>query len=338
MRRPASDADPTAFEVAYLFLEKNMSVMEIARQLRIPRPTADRKLKQAVRKGYVQYLPPVIHTLQKQLIAKFHACVADDTFVVDKEHHVPLVASQIAYRFVTETWCDRGKPEDKPVAVAMGPGDASAQCASSLANQLHATPSPPLIHLLALTGGGPADAPGSSPISFFNYFDEGPKTALFAPSLVMARDYADVLKTPGIKEAVAAKQDISLVVTSMGERTTEREIRDGKPRDLLSRALQGQSKSQLKRLLQKDYVANIQYRPLDSRGEPIVEDDDMYRSVTLFELDDLRRLSQARNKAVVLMVRNKRKEALLPIIEVPQSRRFFTHIVLDKQSANAVLS
>jgi DNA-binding transcriptional regulator LsrR (DeoR family) len=110
---------------------------------------------------------------------------------------------------------------------------------------------------------------------------------------------------------------------------------------LLCTFLRQSSKEGVGRLLRRGCVGNVQYRPYTAKG-PVEEKPDDLRAVTLYELDDLMRISGQKNKHVILMARQcgickrNRAEALHPLLTNPNLKVFST-LVMDAATARDLL-
>ena len=158
------------------------------------------------------------------------------------------------------------------------------------------------------------------------------KLGLFAETLVRVGAFKALASHTGVKEAFAAKDDIDLVVTAMGD------FHD--PHDLLSIFLED-SGQDLDALRQRGWLANVQYRPFTANG-PARERPRDLRAVTVFELEDLVKLAEMRTKEVILMARQcaicgrTRAEALRPLLTNPTLKVFST-LILDAATARELL-
>jgi len=138
----------------------------------------------------------------------------------------------------------------------------------------------------------------------------------------------------GIKEAFAAKNDIDVIVTAMGD------FED--PHDLLSVFLKD-SGQDVKALRRRGWLGNVQYRPFTADG-PVHEAPEELRAVTVFELEDLVKRAKDRNKEVILMARQcglcpracARARALRALVSQPELK-VFSRLVLDKATATELL-
>ena len=88
------------------------------------------------------------------------------------------------------------------------------------------------------------------------------------------------------------------------------------------------------------WLGNIQYRPYSKSG-PILGDNDDWRAVTLFELEDFRGYVERKEKHIVLIARQcgicgmTKAEALLPLLE--PGFRLFSELVIDTVTAHGLL-
>jgi DNA-binding transcriptional regulator LsrR (DeoR family) len=154
------------------------------------------------------------------------------------------------------------------------------------------------------------------------------KVGLFAETLVRAGQFKSLRSHTGIKQAFAAKKDIDLVVTGMGDFSD--------PHDLLSLFLKD-SDQDLQALRQRGWLGNVQYRPFTAQG-PAPEAPQDLRAVTVFELKDLVELALNPDKEVILMARQcgvcarAHAGALRALLSNP-SLRVFSLLILDRATA-----
>ncbi len=278
-------------------------------------------------KGVVSYNPKRESDLEEALAEKFKIA-RSAVHVVKFAQDVPLEAARIAKDILSKEWRDRGRRPSAPIGLGLGPGRTTAQMTSELGRLLTST-SKVRLKLFALAGGAPADHPEMSPISFFSEIPEAivlGRVGLFAPNLVEVGHFENLKTSPGVKEAFTQKKEVFLSVTSMGDAADER--------DLLSRFLLAQSAEALSGISRKGYVGNIQYRPY-SKGEPIVEEEDDFRAVTLFEIDEMVELASRRDHHIILMVLNKSRESIQPLL-ANEELRAFSEIVIDGVTAATV--
>jgi hypothetical protein len=222
-----------------------------------------------------------------------------------------------------------------PVGLGLGPGRATLEFCRFLSTRLKFLDEELKVRLVAITAGCPATLLENAPISFLNLFPEPRverKLGLFAETLVRAGDFPGLSGHTGVKEAFAAKQDIDLVVTAMGDFDD--------PHDLLSLFLKD-SGQDLKALRRRGWLGNVQYRPFTATG-PVREAPDELRAVTVFELQDLVDLAQKRTKEVILMARQcgicgrAHARALRALLTNP-SLKVFSRLVLDRATAAELL-
>lgn len=294
--KPSEEA--LVFRVAALFMEGH-GAPQIARILKeewhlypgqapVTRETVYPLVSRAVRLQLLRLVPPIAHTLQKQLVSQFApATETCPVHVVNVQH--PSQVDQVALR-AAETAAGlirtRYDATRRPVKLGLGPGRATLDFCRHLAPMLLAELHPPQVELYAITASCPPDRPEVAPVSFFNLFDRAVAVrcfGLFAENVVQVADYAKILLSKGVRETYAHKDSIEIIVTSMGDFDD--------PHDQLRSFLDDSWKS--------SWVGNVQYRPFDDEG-PV---DGSERAVTLFEISDFVRLAAQRDRHVLLIAR-----------------------------------
>ncbi len=172
-----TEKDVLTYKVAYEFLKSPNTSMDMVINtilnetgIKLTRQQCYNHLKTARNKGLIKFQPPSLEELQNQLIKRFDTCNADETHVVGDVPQVAQKASELAIKFIVKKWRDDGEYLDRPVGVALGPGTGTAEFAQHLSKALVSLSPEPAVHFYALTGGGPADDPSSSPINFFHFF------------------------------------------------------------------------------------------------------------------------------------------------------------------------
>ena len=158
------------------------------------------------------------------------------------------------------------------------------------------------------------------------------KLGLFAQTLVPAGQFKALCSHTGFKQAFAAKKDIDLVVTGMGDFSD--------PHDLLPLFMKD-SGLDLKLLRRRGRVGNMQYRPFTAEG-PVREEPQDLRAVTVFELKDLVDLAVKPDKEVILMARQcgvcaRAHAAALNALLSNPSLKVFSRLVLDAATARELL-
>ncbi|HEX9047109.1 MAG TPA: hypothetical protein VF988_08780 [Verrucomicrobiae bacterium] len=305
---------------------------------RLNRQTVYDVLREAKAKGILSLSLPVDRQFQDMLRQRFPTCRGTFHVVpVPHPNQNARVADFAADRAISIIMDIASSRASKTVGLGLGPGRATLDFCKFLGEKIKSTPLFPKLRLVSISAGCPANMPDYASSSFFHLFpDENvqQKIGLFAESLVRAGDLRRIKTTPGVHEAFEAKsQDvIDVVATAMGDFSDSH--------DLLSTFLKdvGMSGEDIKR---RRWVGNVQYRPYTSDG-PVVEKDDEFRAVTVFELKDLKEMSKLRNKHVILMARQcgicgrTRAKALMPLLTNPDLQ-VFSELVLDSATANELL-
>ena len=232
----------------------------------------------------------------------------------------------------------------QPVHIGLGAGYSAMMVAKYLASRIRSDPSCPSLVLHALSAGGfLVDKPQRSPIMYFNYFDdvltEVEFVALFSQTIVSNQDYQQIRHSPGVQRAFERADEIDIVVTSFASAEDEH----GMLRQFLEHLVAAGEldPSALQGMRDAGWIGDVQFRPYSPQG-PIVEECPV-RAVTLFELSDLVQIAQTPGKYVVLLARpcgecgRLKTESLKPLLTEP-SLRLWTHLVLDVDTASALLS
>lgn len=306
--------------------------------LKLTRETLYRLVEEAVRQNLVRLVPPVSVALREQLVAKFPGLAAEEVEVVETTgpSDNAKVAAMAAEKALAALVRIAEKKGGAPVGLGLGPGRATLEFCRFLSPQLRLHPNPPRLRLVAITAGCPVRLLEYAPISFLNLFPEHlveSKLGLFAETLVPAGKFKALRSHTGVKEAFAAKDDIDLVVTAMGD------FND--PHDLLSLFLKD-SGQDLRALRQRGWLGNVQYRPFTADG-PAPEAPKDLRAVTVFELKDLVAMAEPRRKEVILMARQcgvcaqARSGALRALLSNP-NLKVFSRLILDRPTAAELLT
>ena len=310
---------------------------EFGKDLKLTRETLYPLVEKAVELKLVQLVPPVNQALRQELAARFPGLSEDEVEVVetkgpDNNSKVPAMAAEKALAALVRI-AKTGRA--KPVGLGLGPGRATLEFCRFLSPRLQMHHKALKLQLVAITAGCPVTMLQYAPISFLNLFPEHlveRKLGMFAEPLVAAGRFKELCDHPGVRDAFAAKKDIDVVVTAMGD------FED--PHDLLSLFLQdsGQDLSALRR---RGWLGNVQYRPFTADG-PVKEAPKELRAVTVFELEDLVGLAEKRPREVILMVRQcglcgrARAGALRALLSNPNLKVFST-LVMDAATARDLL-
>jgi hypothetical protein len=296
---------------------------------------------EALRRRMIRLVPPVSKDLRDQLKAKYPGLARPKVNVVltsgpEDGSRVAAFAADRALDALLR--CSQQKQKQgKPVGLGLGPGRATLEFCRFLSAALEHLPHDLQLRLVAITAGCPAQLVENAPISFLNLFPERhveTRLGLFAETLVPARDFPDLPRHIGVKEAFGAKDDIDVIVTAMGDFDD--------PHDLL-RVFLKESGQDIERYRRRGWLGNVQYRPFTAEG-PAQEEPDDLRAVTVFELQDLAKRALDRDKEVILMSRQcarcrrrrPRVRALRALIESDQLC-VFTRLILDRATAVELL-
>jgi DNA-binding transcriptional regulator LsrR (DeoR family) len=310
---------------------------EFGGQVKISRQSLYPLVASAVRRGFVRLMPPVNRALRDGLVKRFQSLRPEKLDVVkttgpQDSVKVAAMAAERAYAALVRIAREKG---GKPVGVGLGPGRATLEFCRLLSRRLENHSEPLRLRLVAITAGGPVRLLENAPTSFLNLFPEHvveSRLGLHAETLVRAGEFHGIRDHTGVKDAFAAKQDIDLIVTAMGD------FED--PDDLLTLFLRD-AKQDLNALRADGWIGNVQYRPYTAKG-PVKEAPDQLRVVTVFELEDLVRWAKDPKKEVILMsrqcglCRRIHARALRPLLTNP-NLKVFSRLVLDCVTAMELL-
>lgn len=135
---------------------------------------------------------------------------------------------------------------------------------------------------------------------------------------------------PSIRDAFAARDDIDIIVTSLGDRSDEHT-------PLYS--FLNEIKGSLASLPKDTWVGDILYQPYGKSGA--VEYQKKLKPFTLFNIEELRCFKEKPNKCIVLICGpcgqcgRSKFAALLPLLEYPELH-LFTHLIMDIGTAEEI--
>ncbi len=312
---------------------------EFGENLKLTRESLYPLVREAVRRSIVQLTPPINRDWRDKLVQEFPGLAEAKVNVVrtrgrNDSAKVAEVAADKAFKALMRI---AKAKNGQPVGLGLGPGRATLEFCRYLNDRLKFVRKGLKLRLVAITAGCPATLLENAPISFLNLLPEHlveHKFGLFAETLVRAGDFQHLQNHTGIKEAFAAKKDIDVVVTAMGDFEDRH--------DLLSVFLKD-SGQDVKELRRRGWLGNVQYRPFTADG-PVHEEPDGLRAVTVFELRDLVERAKDRSKEVILMARQcslcdrppARARALRALVSNP-NLRVFSRLVLDQATAEELL-
>jgi len=345
--------DELVYRVAELLFQQNgeedarLRMKEIAHQvekefggdLTMNRQTLYPLVAEAIRRGFVRLTPPISRALRDRLAEKFRGLDAKKLDVVkttgpNDNGTVAAVAAERAFDAVVRIAREKG---GRPVGIGLGPGRATLDFCRLLSPLLEGHHEELKLRLVAITAGCPVRLLENAPISFLNLFPEHlveEKLGLFAETLVPTGELERIRDRIGVRDAFAAKPDIDLVVTAMGDFDD--------PHDLLALFLHD-SGQDLEALRRRGWLGNVQYRPFTADG-PVKEAAQELRAVTVFELEDLVDMARPPSgKEVILIARQcgicknrTHAKALRPLLTNPKLKVFST-LVMDAATARELL-
>lgn len=296
-------------------------------------------IRKAKSMGFLQIYPPLDATLSKE-IADAYRQDPDDIVVVKIEKYP--YARYVAYQAAVETiklmkeLRSSYTRHEKSIGLGLGPGHATLDFCKSLSSLIRNEIDIPRISLYAISTGSPIDQPEYAPISFFNLFSNSyvdKRYGFFAESIVPQHFFDEIKRRPLLSELFQQKEDIDIVVTSMGDKDDEHDLL----RNLMVKS--GWKESDFKK---RGWAGNVQFRPYTLEG-PIRETSDELRAVTLFELDDFVRMAERKKKHVVLLARQcsrcgrDRSASLRPLLENP-ALKVWSKLIMDIPTAKGLIA
>ena len=293
-----------------------------------------------VERGLILWNPPINQKMGDDLRERYRLQKGEDKDTVrvvdvspDSPDSVSEAAANLAHHLIKERFKANG---GKPVVLGLGPGNSTLSFSRRLGELLRDERSGLKLKLVGISSGCPPTQPNLAPVSFFNLFPArviAGSIALLAGPLVEQENHRNRLETVvGLKEAYAIHETIDIVITSMGD---FHDAHDGLA-DLL--------KNQESQCEKNDWVGSVQYRGYSEKG-PITGDQEDFRVVTLFELDDLKHMATHGAKSVILIARPcsacsppaTKARAMGPLLTNPKLR-VFSHLVIDSESARELLT
>lgn len=279
-----------------------------------------------------------------------------------RDPEAPAVRKQLLYSDRKGSASNPDSSTTPKLHIGFSSGRTAKEVARSLSRIVASTSWFPKLVLHAINTGFEIQDPTTIPTSFFGFFaaqQANEYVGLFSSLLVEGgKSWEHTKKLPGIVEAFDRRHEISVVVTSAGDASD--------PRNHLRLALERYSSSDIPG--RRGYIA---YRPYDDHG-PIVEPQDEHsdgepimRTVSVFELEDLKKLAAEANKISLLVVgghfkvatagnhgssesgtdqpsqsdteRSTKWRAIHPLLCQPKLR-VWSHVLLDTATAQDLLS
>lgn len=220
----------------------------------------------------------------------------------------------------------------KEVHVGIGAGQTSYLACVRLAQRLVA--SEPLLRAQrklvfhAISPGCDAERPLDDPSAKFALLDRiGLPTGfvgLFAEAVVPTERIEEVKRLPGTQRGYERKGEIDIVLTSFASRHSAHGLWN---------RYAACYPSALRQLDRLGWIGDLHFRPFAEDG-PITQDVGI-EAVTLFTIEELRKLAESDGKHVVLISGPRKIDALIPVINCP-ALRCWDYLVTDVNSATVI--
>ena len=339
----AAQVDEIIFTVLELFFHHGMGPMEIAKKIRkdmgvkLNREAVYPLLRKAVELNYLQLTPP-----NDRVLANFfkHFTNKGVTTVVNTKgsltgRYVAHVGADLTFDLIKEIAERRG--HNKAVHIGFGIGRSTRELVQRLAVRLGTLERVPKLVVHAISPPysvvDPMDNPLSALAQLLEVVPEIEYVPLAVSPIVNAKDYENVINTKIVKEAFDRAKEIDIVITSLAD--------EKDAHGYLRRYLNWLNKRQIKKLHSQGWIGDLQLRPYGKHGSIPIKSG--LRPVMLFEIEDLVKLAKRSNRHVVLLAAqcsycgHSKASALLPLLK-QQSLHVWTHLVLDSETASAVMS
>jgi DNA-binding transcriptional regulator LsrR (DeoR family) len=302
--------------------------------LKIKRSEVYQLIKIAKRRNLFVVVPPRQKIYEDQIMHRYRA-KPGTVHVVNMDSLAGIAAS--AADIVIEL-IEQLRHKKDHLRIGLGGGWTTMLVASELAKRLPGVTSPPELTLHALSSGFDVTRPRTAPVSFFGYFADLGMTinyiGLFATAVAESKNYEKIKQQPGVLESFEMKNDIDIVVTSLG--SASHNLGD------FSKFMAHGTQGGVMKLRRAGWLGDVQYRPYSSSG-PISVDPGI-RAVTLLELEDLAHMAsdECPDKHVVVVAGpcsvcgHPRSDAVLPLLDEP-NLKVWTHLVMDQTTAGHVL-
>src|SRR5262245_14291301 len=206
---------------------------------------------EAVRRGYILFIPPQVERLAERIADLCDASI-DNLKVVQSSTPEGLedVASRTALLIVdlirlrAAHRCEKERRDKVAIHLGMGAGHTSMLVGKQLGAILRSVEEIEGVEKIvvhSLSSGFSLERPLLSPTAFVNYLSDSvvpmEYIGLFSGPVVNVRDYEEVKRAPGVMRALQRRDEIEIVITSLGSPTDpdgqlvqiEREFRESHP-------------------------------------------------------------------------------------------------------------
>ena len=306
-------------------------------------------ITKAIQRGYIRFCPPLdVHLGQR--IADLSQIPEANINVVNAEgpdatDHLASAAADMTLELIKQAAKIKIEQAAKrkrkitrkhrvSIHLGLGAGRTTMLVAKHLGQVLRSADGIPGVERLvfhAISSGFLVEHPEVAPLTFLTFVRDAvvpvEYVGLFSEAMVLCKDFEDVKKRPGIEEAFQRAGEIDIVITSLASVKNEY--------GLLNH-LEGRY-AKLGKIPRR--VGDVQFRPFDERG-PVKDRPDGIRVVTLFELEDYRKMIQKPGKYLLLVAGpahggKPKSDALLPLFREP-SLRVWSHACMDIANAREV--
>lgn len=302
-------------------------------------------IREAIRRKYFLLIPPLSEVMSQRIADRYLRSQDKDRIHVvsvrgsSARDLVPARAADLILKRIREV--ARTKKGDEPVHIGFGGGGTIMLVSQNLAARLRSEKEklPPLA-LHVLTSGFSIERPKTAPITFLGYFTEVPTSieyfGLFAPPVVKTVNYQILRENVGVEESLRRAQDIDIVVTSLASSNDPH----GELNEFMELTADA-TRQDLTALRNNGWLGDLCYQPYGKDG-PITDIELRMKTLSLFELDELRDLAAIPDKHVIVVgapcgiCQATKVQALRPLLESAKMR-VWTDLVLDLETATELL-
>jgi DNA-binding transcriptional regulator LsrR (DeoR family) len=311
-------------------IQKRMQDEHSARTMTREEPYA--YVRKAAMRGWIRFVPPQEHSLQRHLREVAYPWLHDVSVVqTGRSEDVAYRGAKMLLELLQQHY------SGGEVHIGFS-GGASLRMLAQRFGELLREPAqflPAKIVFHALVAGFDVNDPTTDPNAFFTYFVSDPRmpfetsfVALHSPAMVEARFEPKLRELPGIKEAYDSASEIDIIVTSTSC------WRDA--HSMLRHYMDVAGES-VEKLEKEGCLGDILWQPLGSAGP--FELNTRIRAMTIMKLSELSELVAA-GKHVLLVAgpcaRCHRPKAEVVKAILDQEHRLITHLVTDSRCARAV--
>lgn len=334
------DSNEQLSVVCDLFMNRK-KVSEIAKEINkkyhanLKREATYPLLMKAVKKKWIQYVPPPEDQMERSLRSKYNwlsgVRVVHSSQFSDIAHYGAEMLLDLLKNF--------RHPDKNEIHIGFAGGHAMRILANQFAKLLENlnNPFPKKLVLHALVAGFNVREPTTDPNTFFTLFHSDSSrgiqydyVGLHAPPLVESKHYDELMKGPGCSESKELAEDIDIFVTSAtcwnDEHSTFRKYMDNFP--------------ECSKTLEKEgCIGDMLWHPLGEK-KTIDPNKTAIRAMALYDLNDLAGFIKE-DKNILLVLGpcrecNKTKTSVLKAI-LDQDNQLITHLVTDSRSVREIM-